>query len=188
MRTLLTLLAFLTAFANPAVQAQNRELALQSGDKIGIQVGGIPPEDALSINHVYPIGENGSISIQYLDSVNAAGVKPSELARKIEGLFRSREIYTHPSVTVTVDAAGGDTARLIYASGEVAKPGPVPYRAGMTVSKVITSAGGPTPFGRMKQVKLKRKGQLIRELNLSKAGSSDGDVLVEPEDEVVVPN
>lgn len=188
MRTLLTILAALIAFMNPAVQAQNRELALTSGDKIGIQVGGIPPEDQQSINHIYPIAEDGSINVQYLDRVNAAGVKPSDLARKIEELFKSREIYTHPSVTVSVDATTGGTERLIYASGEVAKPGPVPYRPGMTVSKVITSAGGPTPFGRMKMVKLKRKGQLVRELNLSKAGSSDGDVLVEPEDEVVVPN
>lgn len=187
MRTLLIAFTVLAACMNPAVQAQNRELALQPSDKISIQVGGIPPEDASSINHVYPIGEDGSINVQYLDRVNAAGSKPSELARKIEELFKAREIYTHPSVTVTVDAAG-ITDRLVYASGEVTKPGPVSYRPGMTVSKTITSAGGPTPFGRMKQVKLKRKGQLIRELNLSKAGSSDGDVLVEPEDEVVVPN
>jgi len=185
MRTLLIALTALFAFTS--LHAQNRELALQSGDKIGLTVGGIPPEDAQSINHIYPVGEDGSISIQFLDRVVAAGVKPSELARKIESLFKSREIYTHPSVTVSVDAQGG-TERLIYASGEVVKPGPVPYRSGMTVSKVVTSAGGPTPFARVKAVKLKRNGRVIRELNLSKASSTDGDVLVEPEDEIVVPN
>ncbi|MDB6073847.1 MAG: polysaccharide export protein [Verrucomicrobiaceae bacterium] len=186
MRTLLITLAALFTMMS-GLQAQNRELALQSGDKIGLTVGGIPPEDAQSINHIYPVGEDGSISIQFLDRVTAAGVKPSDLARKIESLFKSKEIYTHPSVTVSVDAQGG-TERLVYASGEVTKPGPVPYRSGMTVSKVITSAGGPTAFGRMKSVKLKRNGRLIRELNLSKASSTDGDVLVEPEDEIVVPN
>ena len=187
MKTLLFALATLFAFMSANLQAQNRELALQSGDKIGLTVGGIPPEDAQSINHIYPVGEDGSISIQFLDRVSAAGVKPSELARKIEGLFKSKEIYTHPSVTVTVDAQGG-TERLVYASGEVAKPGPVPYRSGMTVSKVVTSAGGGTPFAQLKKVKLKRSGKVVRELNLAKASSTDGDVLVEPEDEIVVPN
>lgn len=188
MRTLLITLTALFAFMSATLPAQNRELALQAGDKVGIKVGGIPPEDAASINSIYPIGEDGAISIQYIDRVTAAGVKPSDLARKIESLFKSREIYTHPSVTVSVDTQGGDTARLVYASGEVTKPGPVPYRPGMTVSKVVTSAGGPTPFGHMKIVKLKRRGQVVRVLNLAKADSSDGDVLVEPEDEIVVPN
>ena len=171
-----------------SLNAQNKEQPLAAGDKIGIQVGGIPPEDAQSINHVYPIGEDGSINIQYINRVNAAGVKPSDLARRIEQMFMSGEIYTHPTVTVSVDGAAGGTERLVYASGEVARPNGYPFRPGMTVSKVITTAGGPTAFGRMKAVKLKRKGQIIRELNLSKAGSSDGDMLVEPEDEIVVPN
>ena len=107
MKTLLIVLTTLFAFMSAGVQAQNRELALTSGDKIGITIGGIPPEDAQSINHIYPVGEDGSISIQFLNRVNAAGVKPSELARKIEELFKSGEIYTHPSVTVTVDTQGG---------------------------------------------------------------------------------
>ena len=63
----ITVLAFLTS---SEVQAQNRELPLNSGDKIGIQVGGISPEDAASINHVYPVGEDGGISIQYLSLIH----------------------------------------------------------------------------------------------------------------------
>ena len=187
MKTFRIALATLFAFVSIELQAQNRELAIQTGDKIGITIGGIPPEDALSINHIYPVSENGTINIQYLDSVNAAGVKASDLARKIEQLFKSKEIYTHPAVTVTVDTQGG-TERLVYAMGEVLKPGPVPYRSGMTVSKVISSAGGPSPFGHMKSVKLKRKGQVLRVLNCAKADNTDGDTLVEPEDEILVPN
>lgn len=182
-----TFLAFLVILVSQAVQAQNRELPLTSGDKIGIQVGGISPEDASSINHVYPIGEDGGISIQYLDRIKVAGLKPTELALKIEELFKSREIYNHPSVTVSVDAKD-ITDRLVYVGGEVVKPGPVNYRPGMTVFKAIISANGPTAFAHMNHVKLKRNGKIVRELNLSKADSSDGDVLVEPEDEVVVPN
>jgi len=40
----------------------------------------------------------------------------------------------------------------------------------------------------MKKVKLKRNGKVIRVLNLLKAENADGDVLVEPEDEIVVSN
>ena len=188
MKTLLIALASLIVLLSGDAKAQNQELPLRNGDKIGLQVAGIPPDDAQAINHVYPIDEDGTINVLFINRIKAAGSKPSELARKIEEQFRSKEIYTHPTVTVSVDTTVSGTERLIYVSGEVTKPGPVPYRQGMTVSKAITSSGGPTPFGRMKGVKLKRGGKVLRELNLSKAGSSDGDVLVEPEDEIVVPN
>ena len=187
MRTLLIAITAFIAFTSTGARAQNRELPLQAGDKVGLMVGGIPPEDAASINHIYSVQENGTINILFINSITAAGVKPSELARNIEQTFKSREIYTHPSVTVTVDSQGG-TERVVYVQGEAAHPGIVSYRSGMTVSKAISTAGGPTPFGHMSRVKLKRHGKVVRELNLAKASSPDGDVLVEPEDEIVVPN
>ena len=186
MKSLLFIVASFTAFLSSGLKAQNREQALAIHDKISIQVAGIGPEDATYINHVYTIGGDGLINLPLINKVKADGMKPSDLARKIEELFKAGEIYSHPSVIVSVDTPGV-TDRLLYVSGEVIKTGAIPFREGMSVSKAITTAAGPNTFANMKAVKLKRKGVVIRTLNLSKAGSSDGDVLVEPEDEIIVP-
>ncbi len=186
MRTLLIALAAMIAFASPQLRADNQETPIRAGDKIGITIGGIPPEDASSINHLYPVSDSGTIKLLYLDDLNASGMKASELARKIERLYVSKEIYTHPAVTIALDTTG--TERLVYVMGEVLKPGQVAFRDRMTVAKAISAAGGPGPFGHMSRVKLKRKGQVLKVLNLAKADNPDGDVQIEPEDEIVVPN
>ena len=181
-RLILTLIVLCASLA----PAQNKEQPLRPGDQIDIQISGVPPEEVTQISHVYRISELGTISLLHLNEVPAAGVKPSELERTIVALYKSKEIYTHPTVSVSVDAAGFE--RVVYVSGAVTKPGPVPMRPGLTVSKAIAFAQGKTPFGRLSKVKLVRGGQAVATLNLERAGSPDGDITVEPEDEIVVPD
>ncbi len=184
LRTLL--IAFVVSFGMPRTVSAG-ELALSPGDQVGIQISGIPPEESTQINHLYRISEQGTLSLLYLDNVKAAGLKPSELESKIVSLYKSKEIYTHPTVNVAIDSGAG-TERLVYVSGAVTKPGPVPYRTGLTVGKAISSAGGKTAFGKLSKVKLVRGGKPVGVLNLEKAGSAAGDTPLEPEDEVVVPD
>lgn len=176
----------LVALCSPFAQAQNREIPLRSGDQIGIKVSGIPPDEVTQISQTYRVSEVGTINLLYLNEVLVAGVKPSELERKIAALYKSKEIYTHPNVSVSIDSTGSE--RVIYVSGAVTKPGPVPMRPGLTVSKAIAFAGGKTPFGKLSKVKLVRGGRPVGQLNLERAGSPDADTLLEPEDEVVVPD
>ena len=187
-RLLLRLLTFVYALlaCSSGLHAQSRELPLRPGDQIGIQVSGIPPEEVAQISHMYRVSEQGTINLLYLDAVNAAGVKPSELEVKIASLYRSKEIYTHPNVSITIDTTG--TERVAFVSGAVVKPGMVAYRQGLTVAKAISSAGGGTPFAKLSKVELRRGGKLLGLLNLTKASSTDGEIRVEPEDEIVVPD
>lgn len=186
MTRILHLCLVLVALCSTFAQAQNREIPLRPGDQIGIQISGIPPDEVTQISHMYRVSESGTISLLYLNEVSVAGVKPSELERKIAALYKSKEIYTHPTVSVSIDATG--TERVIYVSGAVTKPGPVPMRPGLTVSKAIAFAGGKTPFGKLSKVKLVRGGRPVGTLNLERAGSPDADTLLEPEDEIVVPD
>lgn len=187
MKRILQILLLLLLVVAPQLQAQNKELPLNPGDQIGIQISGIPPEEVPQISHLYRISEQGSISLLYLNEVRAAGMKPSELERKIESLYIKGDIYTHPTISISIDSGVG-TERVIYVSGAVTKPGPVQYRQGMTVAKAVSSAGGKTPFGRLNKVKLVRGGKPVGVLNLEKAGSADGDIPLQPEDEIVVPD
>lgn len=181
---LLTLAYAMLAFST-GLHAQSRELPLRIGDQIGIQISGIPPEEVTQISHMYRVNEQGTINLLYLDEVRAAGLKPSELERSIAQLYKSKEIYTHPNVSITIDTNG--TERVAYVSGAVVKPGMVAYRQGLTVAKAISSAGGGTPFAKLSKVELRRGGKTIGVLNLSR-NAADGEVRVEPEDEIVVPD
>lgn len=185
MKILHTLLAIALFLAAPAAWAQSGELPLRPGDRITISIGAIPDNEVAQIKGVYTISDNGSVNLLYIGEVRASGLKPSTLQRTIEQTYISREIYTRPSVLVSID--GGDiTTRQVYVTG-VQKPGLVPYRQGMTLSQAIQFAGGPTPFASMKRVKLVRSGRAT-EHNLSKSmGNPAVDVVLQPEDQINLP-
>lgn len=180
------LLALIIGFNITAANAQNKELPLKSGDQIGIQISGIPPEEVSQISHLYRISEQGSISLLYLDEVQAEGLKPSELERKIASLYKGKEIYSHPTISISVDTTG--TERVVTVGGAVQKPGPVAYRSGLNIAAAIDMAGGKTPFGNMKKVKLVRSGKEYGPLDLSKTGNRENEMLLEPGDRIVVPD
>lgn len=187
MNRLFLILLALLSLVSRGVQAQGTELALKVGDSIGISVSGIPPEEMLAIKNTYRISDRGTISLLYLEEVTAAGIKPSDLERKIEGLYKSKEIYTHPTVTISVDM-GTITDRVVFVSGEVTKVGPVPFRPGLTASRAVSTAGGGTPFAKLSKTKLVRNGQVLAVLDLSKGGNADSATLLQPDDELVVPD
>jgi polysaccharide export outer membrane protein len=168
--------------------AQSGELPLRPGDRITVSVGGIPDNEIAQIRGVYTVGEDGTIPLLYIGNVKASGFKPSSLQRVIEQKYIHEEIYTRPTVVVSID--GGEstaTMRTVTVTG-VNKPGAVPYRQGMTLSQAIMTAGGPTPYGSMKKVKLVRAGQAPTVHNLSNGTGSPGvDVVVQPDDQIIVP-
>ena len=119
------------------------------------------------------------------------GVADGNLARMIERAYVSGEIYTRPSIQVTIDAQG--TLRMIYVSGEVKNPQGVEYRNGMTVFNAITACGGPTDFADMKDVRLIRSGPDGRvqtiPCNLKYLSRGTGnDPQIKPNDRIIVPN
>ncbi|MDZ4289230.1 MAG: SLBB domain-containing protein [Prosthecobacter sp.] len=186
MKILHAILAAALLLAAPAALAQSGEIPLRPGDRITISIGAIPDNEVAQIKGVYTIGDNGSVNLLYIGEVRASGLKPSTLQRTIEQTYIAREIYTRPSVLVSID--GGDaTSRQVYVTG-VQKPGAVPFRQGMTLSQVIQMGGGPTPFGSLRKVKLVRAGRAPTEHNLSKyTGNATVDVIVQPDDQIIVP-
>ncbi len=169
----------------PRLQAQNSEIALKIGDQISLQISGIPPEEVSQISHNYRVSDQGTISLLYLNEVQASGMKPSELERKIVSLYKGQEIYTHPTVTVNVDTTGIE--RVVTVGGAVTKPGPIPYRPGLTAGAALDSAGGATPFGKLRETKLIRSGKEFV-LDLRKAANRDSETAMEPGDRLVVPD
>ena len=190
MSTRLALLLVLQ-FAAALLHAQNSELPLQPGDRITITIGGVPAEEVPQISKVYTVSDSGTINLLHIQEIRAAGLKPSALQRAIESTYKSQEIYTNPTVTVSIDSIAGDTARQVYGSG-VVQPGPKPFKPGLAAMQAIMAGGGPTPYASLKKTRIVRSNrdgsrQTIP-VDLSKYSSNPAvDVPLQPEDQVIVP-
>jgi polysaccharide export outer membrane protein len=172
--------------------AQTGELPLRVGDKIVVSIGGIPDNEVAQIKGVYPINDSGTINLLHIGEVSAAGLKPSSLQRAIERTYISKEIYTRPTVSVSVDAGGTETSRPIYVVSGAQRNGRYDYRSGMTLMMAIGEAGGPTPFASMKKVKLVRTSsqgkRFASEHNLSRYSEDPSvDIVLQPGDQIILP-
>ena len=72
---------------------------------------------------------------------------------------------------------------VVTVGGQVQQPGRMAMTAGMTLGSVIERAGGTTPFGSMKRVKL-RRGAEIREFDLTRGNNAEEPLL--PDDCLMV--
>jgi polysaccharide export outer membrane protein len=179
MKSFFTMLMALACAALPVLGQ------IQVGKSITITVSGIPTEEKGRIDGPYPVADNGTVNLPFIGEVRAAGLKPEILAKTLEARYRSAQIYRNPTFQVVADVAGGalDEA-MIHVAGQVGRNGPVKYNRGMTLFQAIAAAGGPTPFGTMKRVKILRAGQQ-RQYDLTELQNMQ--IPLEPNDTIEVP-
>ena len=186
----LTLVALIASAGTPLL-AQKSELPLRASDKISISIGGVPPDEAMSISKTYTISDAGSINLLHINEVKAVGIKPSQLQKKIEETYKAAEIYTHPTVTVSMDSTA-ENARLVFVNAGCLKNGPVPFRSGLTLMQAIGSAGGPTAYARTTKTQLTRTSADGRRTtsahDLKKIQKNPSlDVQLQPDDQIIIP-
>lgn len=158
---------------------------IQPGKSITITVSGIPTEEKGRIDGPYPVAENGTINMPFIGEVRAAGLKSESLAKVLEARYQGAQIYRNPTFQVVSDTELRDlNEAIITVAGQVARNGQVKYNRGMTLYQAIAAAGGPTPFGTMKRVKVLRAGQQ-RQYDLTELLNMQ--ILLEPNDTIEVP-
>lgn len=151
---------------------------LHIGDTVTITLSG-PPTEMPPFEK--PINEDGTITMDYIGRVQAAGKTPGELASAIHDLYVPK-YYMHLDVTVL---ASKD--RVYFVSGEVKQPGRMVYTGNITVSKAITSAGDLTDFADTSSIVLTRVNGDRYVLNLNRILSGkDPDPPVFPGDQIKV--
>lgn len=101
-----------------------------------------------------PVRPDGKISIPLVQSMDAAGKTPVELAKDLEKALS--EYLRKPLVTVVVTSFQGVYSAQIRVVGEAAAPQAIPYRHGMTLLDVMIEVGGLTPFAAGNRAKLVR--------------------------------
>ena len=155
----------------------------------------IGPEDTLHISvwkepdltATLPVRPDGKISMPLLNDVQAAGLKPMQLADSITE--RLRKYIADPRVTVVVTAMN---SQRIYVLGEVLHTGAMPLIPGMTVLQALASAGF-TQFANTKGIYVLRvqngKQQKIpfNYKQVIKGEATEQNIILKPGDTIVVP-
>ena len=140
------------------------------------------------VSRVVPVRPDGKISLPLLNDVQAAGLTPAQLTAQLTESLK--KYVTDPQVTVIVKTIN---SQRFYILGEVLKPGAFAMLPGMTVLQALSSAGGFTPFAKMKSIYVLREesGKKVKyPFNYKEAISGKNaqqDILLKPGDTIVVP-
>jgi polysaccharide biosynthesis/export protein len=122
---------------------------LATGDKLRIEVY----KDA-QLSQSLQIRPDGKITLPLVGDVAAAGRTSVELRDAISASLH--DYITNPVVTVILVEA---TPQVVFVTGEVNKPGPVPLVNGrISVLQALAVAGGFTDFANKKDIRVLRKG------------------------------
>lgn len=140
------------------------------------------------ISRLAPVRPDGKISLPLLNDVQAAGLTALQLSTAItNGL---KEYITNPQVTVSVNEIN---SRRVFVTGEVLRSGALPLLPNMTVLQALSSAGGFTPFARLKKIYVLRVegGQKVKHSfdykEVLKGNKQEQDIPLQPGDVIVIP-
>lgn len=141
------------------------------------------------------ITDSGDMEIPYVGRLRAEGKTPRQLAFEIKSLLE-RDYYHNATVILAIDMEGQRSPGIIYVTGMVGAPGPMPIPPNetFTVSKAILRAGGFATFANQRRVRLTRtmadgetKVQTIDVKEIIEKARPDLDVEVLPNDLILVP-
>ena len=156
----------------------------------------IAPGDELDIKFFYnpelnetvTVRPDGMISLQLIDEIQAAGLKPAELDDKLTELY-SRELRK-PVLTVIVRSF---TRQRVYVGGEVNTPGLVELSGGLTALQAVFQSEGFKETADAAETLVIRKGEnnkpVPMRVNLAAVMDAGGgnDLQLQADDIVYVP-
>ncbi len=172
----------LLLFAVPAF-AQTSEAVFRTGDTIELRIGGVPAEEITVVTGTYTVDGEGFINLPHIGKVRAAGLSQAALQRGVEAAYKSGEIYTNPTITVTVPT----TLRFVNVSGDVRQPRRVEFTSDLTVLGAISAAGGFTDYADQRKVRLMRAGK-VQIVDVKAVRNNPAlDIRLLPGDQIEVP-
>ena len=187
---LFALLVSVHAADTNQVAAPGGQQKLGPGDKLSYRV--IEDQDEPKS---LTVTDSGHLEVPYLGLVQAVGKTTQELAKEIKGLLE-KDLYYRATVVIALELVNKTrTTGKVYVTGQVHNKGSFDIPGGdtMTVSKAILAAGGFSDFSDKKNVRLIRKSGgstqtfVINVAEIWDKGKLDKDLMVQPDDLVVVP-
>jgi protein involved in polysaccharide export with SLBB domain len=161
-----------------------QEYVLQVGDVLEIKFFHMP-----ELNEQLTIRPDGKISLQLIDEVQAAGLRPAELDAVLTDKYAGK--LDNADLTVIVRTFAAYT---VYVGGEVRAPGTIAFSGDLTVLQAILQAGGFKDTAELRNVVVIRdQGTMMPEfisLDLKQALVEDGalnDIKLKPRDIIFLP-
>ena len=173
--TIASLLLAVPGFADTQIKA---------GRAITMYISGVPAAEKSVVDGTYPVSDSGTINLPHIGPVRAAGLQADQLSTVIQNAYKSRKIYTNPTVQILTSSQDTLDEQVVHVGGLVGSPGPVKFTQGLTLYQAVQAAKGATPFGSMYRVKLYR-GKNMTEYDLTKGQSMS--VQLVPNDTIEVP-
>lgn len=137
-----------------------------------------------------PVLPDGRISTPLVESIEATGKTPAQLARDVEAVLA--EFVRSPKVNIIVTNAVG-TFSQVKVLGQVTRPQTIPYREGLTVLDVVLQSGGLATYAAGNRARILRKQDgrdveiRVKLQNLIEKGDFRQNVALRPGDVLVVP-
>ncbi|MEX1118552.1 MAG: polysaccharide biosynthesis/export family protein [Terrimicrobiaceae bacterium] len=178
--TFSVVLSSLLIFGQP-IFAQ--DVVLREGDQVEVRLGGVPADEVMQVSGSFTIDGQGFINLSHIGKVRAAGLTQDQLQSAIESSYKTQQIYTNPSITISVPTA----ARFVDVGGDVRAPQRVAYTPDLTVLGAITAAGGFTEYADQAKVRLLRDGKVTMLSIRDVRKDPSKDVPLKPGDKIEVP-
>jgi protein involved in polysaccharide export with SLBB domain len=124
-----------------------RDYVLRPGDRITVTV--YPEVDLTQEVQIPPTGTVHLMRLE--DGIRAVGVSMGAFRAIVQEAYL--RVLTNAEVSVSLVEP---SAKSIYVTGEVLKPGPVPYTPGMTATQAISAAGGMRMTAKSNDVRILR--------------------------------
>lgn len=160
-----------------------QDVVLREGDQVEVRLGGVPAEEVSLVSGSFTVDGQGFINLSHIGKVRAAGLTQDQLQAAIESSYKTEQIYTNPTITVSVPTA----ARFVDVGGDVRSPQRVAFTPDLTLLGAITAAGGFTEYADQSKVRLLRDGSVtmlsIREVRKDPSK----DIRLRPGDKIEVP-
>lgn len=131
------------------------------------------------------VDRDGKIFIPNVGAVHVYGLSFAQLQKLLHDKFAN--VYTNFKMNITF---GKLRTIKVFVVGEVARPGAYTMSALATVFNAIYAAGGPTPKGSMRAIKLIRKNEVIDTIDLYKfllEGDKSQDHRLFTQDTIFIP-
>jgi polysaccharide biosynthesis/export protein len=126
------------------------------GDELDVQLYGSQNRSLRLI-----VGRDGRVNFPELGPISVAGQIFSSAKASIEARIERQLIGVHGSVSM------GDTRSIrVFVLGEAKRPGSYTISGLGTITSALYASGGIKPIGSLRKIELKRRGVLVRQLDL----------------------
>ena len=169
-----------TTFAPTASVAVSKDYILGPGDTLDFLFYG-KKNNTLSLE----INREGFVVFPDLGPIGLAGLTYGEVKKMLQARISAQMIGTQVSISM-----GSLRSMQIFVLGEAFMPGAYTVSSLSTITHALVSSGGVTDIGSLRNIQLKRKGDLVATLDLYDlllGGDTSKDVRVQAGDAIYVP-